>query len=192
MPAVILRLLLLLLIAQVNLSAEDDTEEVAAKLDDEIHISQHELTIAGKIIGYTATTGRVLLYDPDEEDKAKARLFFTAYTTDKDKPSERPLTFIFNGGPGSSSVWLHLGCLGPRRLLIENDLESLRPPAEAVAETRFFPGLVEADAPAFPQSSNPHRSRDDPSGCVEQSGTLEPGWRKRPYPAWNSFPTMRP
>ena len=130
MPAVILRLLLLLLIAQVNLSAEDDTEEVAAKLDDEIHISQHELTIAGKIIGYTATTGRVLLYDPDEEDKAKARLFFTAYTTDKDKPSERPLTFSFNGGPGSSSVWLHLGCLGPRRLLIENDLESLRPPAE--------------------------------------------------------------
>ena len=78
-------------------------------------VTKHTITIGGKSISYTATVGEMIVDKPDE--KPGASMFYIAYTRDdvQDK-SKRPLTFAFNGGPGSSSVWLHLGGLGPRRV----------------------------------------------------------------------------
>ena len=98
--------------------------------------SHHTLTIGGKEIKYTVITGTMVLKEetPDREkesegEKPRAEIFFIAYTKDgvKDK-SRRPVTFSFNGGPGSSSVWLHMGLLGPRRVVQEFDGDLPRPP----------------------------------------------------------------
>ncbi len=82
---------------------------------------------------YTVTTGRMVLRKEGQTDdkfdgpQPKAEVFVTAYTADCDDPVSRPVTFAFNGGPGSSSVWLHLGLLGPRRVLM-GDVGALLPP----------------------------------------------------------------
>ena len=81
-------------------------------------VTQHEITIAGKALHYTATAGRLPLKDSD--GNIEAEMFFVAYTVDS-PAARRPLMFAFNGGPGSSSVWLHLGILGPRRVVVQQD-----------------------------------------------------------------------
>ncbi|MBK9055907.1 MAG: peptidase S10 [Chloroflexi bacterium] len=97
--------------------------------------TQHSVTIGDEAIAYTVTTGTIVLKVEDEEkgEKAKAMVFFVAYTKDGvEDVGSRPLTFSFNGGPGSSSVWLHLGVLGPRRVLLDDDGMPLPPPARLV------------------------------------------------------------
>jgi carboxypeptidase C (cathepsin A) len=101
---------------------------------DNLTITQHKVKIGGKTVAYTVTCGTMVLKEEAEKDgnsegeKAKASVFFVAYTRDevKDKGS-RPITFSFNGGPGSSSVWLHLGVLGPKRVAM-GDAGALTPP----------------------------------------------------------------
>lgn len=93
--------------------------------------TEHSITIDGKVLRYTARTGYMGM--KDEEGKHKANIFYTAYTLQTDTPiSERPITFAFNGGPGSSSVWLHLGALGPRRVLLSEEGNALPPPYRLV------------------------------------------------------------
>mgnify|MGYP000938063477 CR=1 FL=1 len=77
--------------------------------------TQQSVTIHGQKISYTATAGTLVL--KREDDRPRASIFFIAYTRDDvtDK-SKRPVTFTFNGGPGSSSVWLHMGAFGPKRV----------------------------------------------------------------------------
>jgi carboxypeptidase C (cathepsin A) len=83
--------------------------------------TQHSLTIDGKKLDYTATVGIMRLKDEDK-DEVTAGIFFTAYTLNGvEDTSTRPLVFVFNGGPGSSSVWLHLGALGPRRVRMHDE-----------------------------------------------------------------------
>jgi len=98
--------------------------------------TKHSIKIGGKVIKYTVTTGTMVLKEEvnDKEkdaevEKPRAQIFFTAYTMDgvKDK-GKRPITFSFNGGPGSSSVWLHMGVLGPRRVVLTDDGEMPPPP----------------------------------------------------------------
>ena len=105
--------------------------------------THHSVTIGGQTIAYTATAGRLILKAEDEKEgeKPKAAIFFVAYTRDR-APDEaesahaaRPITFSFNGGPGSSSVWLHLGVLGPRRVVLEEDGRPLPPPYRLVDNT---------------------------------------------------------
>ncbi len=106
---------------------------------DELVPTRHTLKIGRRTLRYTATTGRVVLREEVYEDGAftghtpKAELSITAYTLDGAKPQERPVTFAFNGGPGSSSVWLHLGLLGPRRVVM-GDVGALLPPPYALAD----------------------------------------------------------
>lgn len=106
--------------------------------EDNIVQTQHSLIINGHTLHYTATTGTIVLKEESEKDekaegeKAKASIFFVAYTKDDVADvGKRPLTFAFNGGPGSSSVWLHLGLLGPRRVLM-NDTDITPPPYRLV------------------------------------------------------------
>src|SRR2546429_405857 len=88
--------------------------------------TKHSLKIGGQEIKYTATAGTILL--KLEDGTPKASIFYVAYTKDDvSDPSHRPLTFSFNGGPGSSSVWLHLGLFGPRRVQM-GDAGALLPP----------------------------------------------------------------
>lgn len=90
-------------------------------------VSKHSITIDGKPISYTATVGEMIVNKPDE--KPGASMFYIAYTrNDIRDMSKRPITFAFNGGPGSSSVWLHLGGLGPRRVAMDNEGHSSPPP----------------------------------------------------------------
>ncbi len=98
-------------------------------------ITQHSIMIDGKKLDYTATAGTIVLKEEDVEngEVAKASIFYVAYTLDGVKePSERAVTFSFNGGPGSSSVWMHLGLLGPKRVLFDDEGNPLPPPYKLV------------------------------------------------------------
>jgi len=78
-------------------------------------ITQHTLTLHGETIAYTATTG--LTHLRNEKEKKTAAIFYVAYVRDDvEDRANRPITFCFNGGPGSCSVWLHLGAYGPQRI----------------------------------------------------------------------------
>jgi carboxypeptidase C (cathepsin A) len=80
-------------------------------------ITHHQLSLNGKTLAYTATTGRLPIKRGD--GKIEAEMFFVAYTLDGQDADKRPLTFAFNGGPGSASVWLHMGALGPKRVVLQ-------------------------------------------------------------------------
>lgn len=109
----------------VQKKAEQPTKAVAIKKPPAI--TKHTITIDGKPVAYTAAVGEMIVNKPNEEPGAY--MFYIAYARDgiKDK-SQRPLTFAFNGGPGSSSVWLHLGGLGPRRVAMNDEGYSLKAP----------------------------------------------------------------
>lgn len=82
--------------------------------------TKHETKIGGKTLKYTVTTGRMPIKNRDGE--IEAQMFYMAYTLDDVSDStKRPMMFSFNGGPGSSSVWLHLGALGPKRVKMLDD-----------------------------------------------------------------------
>ncbi len=80
-------------------------------------VTQHSIRINGTVLNYTATAGTIPLHDTF--GKLQARVFYVAYTLPHEKASSRPLTFCFNGGPGSSTVWLHLGGIGPERVVLQ-------------------------------------------------------------------------
>ncbi len=89
------------------------------------------VTMAGGKVEYLATAGRLPV--KDRTGKATAKVFFVAYTKKNfAQPGSRPVTFCFNGGPGSSTVWLHLGAFGPRRVLMADDGRSAVRPAKVV------------------------------------------------------------
>ncbi len=96
-------------------------------MEDKTSKTEHTISINGQSLKYTAVAGTLVLRK--EDGTATASIFYTAYTKD-DVPdlSKRPLTFAFNGGPGSSSVWLHLGSLGPKRVVLDADGQPLPPP----------------------------------------------------------------
>jgi carboxypeptidase C (cathepsin A) len=108
--------------AQEGKSAETKTESKDKKDDKKDGApvtTNHEVTIGGKLIKYAATAGYIEL--PDYDGKPKANVFYVSYikTPDEDvtrSEPPRPVMYCFNGGPGSSSVWLHLGCIGPKRV----------------------------------------------------------------------------
>jgi carboxypeptidase C (cathepsin A) len=76
-------------------------------------VTHHEIHAGGKLLKYTATTGLMPIRNADGE--IEAHIFFVSYALDN-PGARRPLTFSFNGGPGSSSVWLHMGAIGPKRV----------------------------------------------------------------------------
>src|SRR5438128_2441549 len=94
-------------------------------------VTHHEIRAGGKTLRYTATVGMMPIKNRDGE--TEARIFFMAYTLDDaGNRSRRPLTFSFNGGPGSASVWLHLGAIGPKRVKMNPDGTMPAPPYELV------------------------------------------------------------
>jgi carboxypeptidase C (cathepsin A) len=83
-------------------------------------VTHHEIHVGGKTLRYTATAGMMPLKNTDTGE-VEAHIFYIAYTLDGQPADRRPLTFSFNGGPGSASVWLHLGAIGPKRVRMQPD-----------------------------------------------------------------------
>jgi len=112
---------------------EENEKTSPAVLEETSSITQHSITLGGQKINYTVTTGTILLKEEDVEEgeKQKASIFYIAYTKTPENPN-RPVTFSFNGGPGSSSVWLHLGLLGPKRVLMDEEGHPIGPPHKLI------------------------------------------------------------
>jgi carboxypeptidase C (cathepsin A) len=75
-------------------------------------VTHHQFTVGGQNVDFTVTSATLAL--DDDKGERHAGIFHVAYTRDKADPDRRPITFVFNGGPGASSAYLHLGALGPR------------------------------------------------------------------------------
>ena len=125
-------------------------------------VTHHQITLDGKALKYTATTGRLPIKRGD--GKIEAEMFFVAYTLDGQDPEKRPLTFAFNGGPGSATIWLHMGALGPRRAaLLPNGL--LPPAPYHIADNpstlldRSDVVLVDAISTGFSRAANAELSK---------------------------------
>jgi carboxypeptidase C (cathepsin A) len=129
------------MIVGTDLGSSDMTDEkpdAPAEPADDLAVTQHSVVIDGEPLAYTATAGRVVLRlerhtdDTFDGTPARAELFVTTYVADCDDVHRRPVVFAFNGGPGSSSVWLHMGLLGPRRVGMGDVGALLPPPYELV------------------------------------------------------------
>ena len=133
-------LLILFLLAGSRLQAEAPAaapgpakNAATGAIKDELTVTRHRTKIGDQELEYTATAGTLVMYAEDKANKPKASIFFVAYSKDGIKNlGNRPISFCFNGGPGSSSVWLHLGMLGPRRVPIHDDARSPVPPYKLV------------------------------------------------------------
>ncbi|MGZ4808678.1 MAG: S10 family peptidase [Thermoanaerobaculia bacterium] len=103
-----------------------EAKEAKETPKDNISTTSHTITVNGEAIKYTARAGTMIM--KDEDGTPRASMFFVAYTRDGADPAKRPVMFSFNGGPGSSSVWLHMGALGPRRVVYQDDEGHASPP----------------------------------------------------------------
>lgn len=88
--------------------------EVAGAAEEKISQTSHSVRVDGREIKYTATAGTLPIRLDD--GKVVARMFFAAYTRDGENPKTRPLSFLYNGGPGAASIWLHMGSFAPKRV----------------------------------------------------------------------------
>ena len=79
-------------------------------------VTEHEARVGGKKIEYTVTAGTMLM--KNEKDEPQALIGYTAYVAKGGNRKERPIMFAYNGGPGSASIWLHMGILGPQRAVV--------------------------------------------------------------------------
>ena len=112
-------------------AAGEDGSEVEEDDESDHVVTSHTVAVAGRELAYTARAGTLEL--ARENGEPRARVFFVAYTLDGvEDPSVRPITFCFNGGPGSSSVWLHLGTIGPRRVELSDEGWAPEPPYRVV------------------------------------------------------------
>ena len=123
-------------------TSNDNGKSLQAPQDNLI-TTHHTVTIGDRELAYTVTCGTMVLKEEAEKkgdeagksegEQPRATIFFIAYTLDGvDDPASRPVTFSFNGGPGSSSVWLHMGLLGPKRVWLEEEGWAPAPPYKLV------------------------------------------------------------
>lgn len=104
---------------------------------DQVSITEGSVTIDGQSIAYTATAGTLQL--KEETGKPRANFFYVAYEKkDAGSKATRPITFVFNGGPGAAAVWLHLGALGPKRVDLTDDGSVPAPPNRLVENTESW------------------------------------------------------
>jgi carboxypeptidase C (cathepsin A) len=95
--------------------AEQKDEKQAPVPAESVVVTHHEWKAAGAPVAYTATAGNLVIHDDD--DKPYGSVFYVAYTKDSvSDQGTRPVTFLYNGGPGSSTIWLHMGSVGPMRV----------------------------------------------------------------------------
>jgi carboxypeptidase C (cathepsin A) len=107
-------------------AGEKSADTPSAPPKEESSVTDHTIKIGGQTIPYKATASTILI--KNDKDEPTALIYSTAYTrSDAKDMSQRPIAFLYNGGPGSSSVWLHMGSVGPRRVMTIN--ADVTPPA---------------------------------------------------------------
>jgi len=111
----ILALAFLLPLMSVSFAEEEKGDEQEAP-EAKTYVTDHSARIGGRNIEYTVTAGTMLM--KNDEDEPIALMGFTAYVAKGGNKNERPIMFAYNGGPGSASVWLHMGILGPQRAVV--------------------------------------------------------------------------
>lgn len=118
-------------------SKSDSSEQAKTKAvpEPQKSVTHHTVTVDGEKIKYTATAGTMIL--KNNKGEPVASFGYTAYSKDgvKDK-SRRPVTFSYNGGPGSSSIWLHMGVMGPRRVVV-NDPDATPPAPYNLTDNQY-------------------------------------------------------
>ena len=127
------------------MASADDTPALPVTPD---AITHHSVVAGGKTLRYNATASALVLKDRHQGQPA-ASIFSVAYTLAGGSPATRPVAFLWNGGPGSSSLWLHMGSFGPLRVAV-NDTGTIVPPAHLVANDATLldaTDLVFVDAP---------------------------------------------
>lgn len=154
-------------------------------------VTHHEVKMAdGKVLHYTATAGRLPIKELD--GSIAAEMFFVAYTLDGQDPSRRPVTFAFNGGPGSASMWLHMGALGPRKVVLAQE-GFLPPPPYRLEDNAYTPldktdvVLVDAIGTGYSRPENPAKAKKfwGLKGDVEAFGEFIRMYISR-YERWSS------
>jgi len=120
---------------------EKDKEEHYDMTEAAPVMTHHQITVDGRLLKYTATAGRLPIKRGD--GRIEAEMFYVAYTLDSQDAARRPLTFAFNGGPGSASIWLHMGALGPRKVVLQPD--GFMPPAPYRMEDNPYTLLDKSD-----------------------------------------------
>ena len=120
----------------------------AGKIVDQQSVTQASVTVGGKSIAYTATAGLLVL--KNDKDEPTAEMSYVAYTANGKDPANRPVMFIYNGGPGSSTIWLHMASFGPRRAVLGDGVHSA-PPSYKLVDNQYSlldaTDLVFVDAP---------------------------------------------
>lgn len=178
---------------------------------DDLVTTQHTLRTPAGELAYTATAGRTVLRHEKHTDgvfdghEPHAEIFTVAYTLDDADPATRPVTFAFNGGPGSSSVWLHLGLLGPRRVamgdagaltgppwgLVDN-AESLLAHSDLVFVDPVSTGYSRATAGGRPADFHGYAPDVESIGELIRLWTSRHGrWGSPKYLAGESYGTLR-
>src|SRR5437867_2683399 len=105
--------------AREETAAQSTGRAEATLTDESAQRTAHSIRIEGREVKYTSTAGRLPIRLDDE--KVAARMFFVAYTKDGEDPRTRPISFLYNGGPGSATIWLHMGSFGPRHVQMADD-----------------------------------------------------------------------
>jgi carboxypeptidase C (cathepsin A) len=152
-------------------------------------VRKHSIAIAGKTYNYTTTTGRLPI--TNDQGEAEAHMFFIAYTLDG-APRNRPLMFSFNGGPGSASVWLHLGELGPKIVKMQEDGGYPPPPFQLIDnEHSFLPFtdmvFIDPVGTGYSRAARPELGKKffGAQGDIQSVGEFIRLWLTR-YQRWNS------
>ena len=98
-------------------------------------VTRHKVTISGRAIAYTAVAGETYLYNRAAEPIGS--IFSFSYIKDGPVDPKRPVLFVFNGGPGSSSLWLHMGVVGPKRVVLDREVNPSNTPPFGVADNPY-------------------------------------------------------
>jgi carboxypeptidase C (cathepsin A) len=125
-----------------------DGEIATAPIIEVRKVTHHQGVIGGRTMAYTATAGTLTVRD--DEGKPTLSMFYVAYTAGDGHDTRRPVTFLYNGGPGSSSMWLHMGSLAPIRVATDSPAATAGPPFRIVDNNESLldtSDLVFLDAP---------------------------------------------
>lgn len=116
--------------ADAGAAKKSASDDAAAPATETVVHTQHSVSISGHAVHYTATAGTLIIRDSQQQPQAS--VFYVAYTVDGGKPGRRPVTFLYNGGPGSSSMWLHMGSFAPVRIATASPEATAPPPYHLV------------------------------------------------------------
>ncbi len=180
---------------------KEGEEDKKSKEDDSV--TEHSITLAGIKQDFTVTSGKLPLLD--SKGNELATVFYTSYIKKEENKAKRPITFCFNGGPGSSSIWLHMGLTGLKRVPMPKNAQTPKPPYHLIENQSTILDLTDVvmidpvstgfSQPADPKKkSNFHGYNEDIKSVgnfIERFITQNNRWASPKYLLGESYGTMR-